>query len=99
MAIGPKRLAHGGTYVSIGPGFNVGTTTVIEAVKDVITGLVSIKHDYIKFPETEAQVVEMRETFEELSDLPNVAGEIDCTRSKPLLTAESTTSVDSSTMI
>ena len=60
----------------IGPGFNVGTTTVIE---DVVTGLVSIKHDYIKFPETEAQVVETRETFEELSDLPNVAGAINCT--------------------
>ena len=46
----------------------------------VVTGLVFIKHDYIKFPETEAQVVEMRETFEELSDLSNVAGAIDCTR-------------------
>ena len=79
LAIGLTRLAHGGTYVSIGPGFNVGTTTVIEAVEDVVTGLVSIKHDYIKFPETEAQVVETRETFEELSDLPNVAGAIDCT--------------------
>ena len=54
LAIGLTRLAHGGTYVSIGPGFNVGTTTVIEAVEDVVTGLVSIKHDYIKFPETEA---------------------------------------------
>ena len=45
----------------------------------VVTGLVFIKHDYIKFPETEAQVVERRETFEEFSDLPNVAGAIDCT--------------------
>ena len=80
LAIGLTCLAHGGTYVSIGPGFNVGTTTVIEAIKDVITGLVSIKHDYIKFSETEAQVVETRETFEELSDLPNVTGAIDCTR-------------------
>ena len=51
----------------------------MEAVEDVVTGLVSIKHDYIKFPETEAQLVETRETFKELSDLPNVAGAIDCT--------------------
>ena len=44
LAIGLTRLAHGGTYVTIGPGFNVGTMTVIEAVEDLVTGLVSIKH-------------------------------------------------------
>jgi len=74
-----SRLARGGTYVSIGPGFNVGTTTVIKAIEDIVTGLVSIKNDYVKFPETDAQVVETRETFEVPSHLPNVAGAIDWT--------------------
>ena len=77
MTIGLTLLANEGTYISIGPGFNIETTTVIETVKGIVTGLIK---DYIKFPETEVQVVEMRETFEQLSNLPNVASVIDCTR-------------------
>ena len=35
LAIGLHRLSHGNSYVSIGTTFNVGKSTVIEAVQDV----------------------------------------------------------------
>jgi len=43
LTIGLTLLANEGTYISIGPGFNIETTTVIEAVKGIVTGLISIK--------------------------------------------------------
>ena len=36
LAIGLYRLAHGNSYVSIAPVFNVGKSTIIEAVQDVV---------------------------------------------------------------
>ena len=36
LAIGLHRLGHGNSYVSIGPTFNIGKSTVIEAVQDVV---------------------------------------------------------------
>ena len=35
LAIGLHRLSHGNSYLSIGPTFNVGKNTVIEAVQYV----------------------------------------------------------------
>jgi len=45
-------LAHGNSYITIGPNFNVGKSTVIEAVQDVVEALCDLKNEYIKFPST-----------------------------------------------
>ena len=42
LALGLYRLGHGNSYVSIGPSFNVGKATVIEAVQDVVEALYEI---------------------------------------------------------
>ena len=77
LAMGLYRLAHGNSYSTIAPVFNVGKSTVIEAVQDVVNGLYEIRNDHIKFPETLAEVTTSIETFANLTDLPNVVGAID----------------------
>ena len=77
LALALYRLGHGNTYVTIGPVFNVGKATVIEAVQDVVEGLYEIRNDVIKFPETAAETAAAIETFTDHSDLPNIAGAID----------------------
>ena len=57
----------------------MGTTTVIEAIEDVVNALLAIKDQYMKFPVTRDQVIAARSTFEELSVLPNIVGAIDGT--------------------
>ena len=39
LAIGLYRLAHGNSYLTIGPAFNVGKSTVIEAEQDAVGAL------------------------------------------------------------
>ena len=70
-------MAHGNSYSSIGPAFNVGKSTVIETVQDVVNGLYELRNDHIKFPETLAQVNSSIATFANLTNLPNVVGAID----------------------
>ena len=60
LALGLYRLGHGNSYVTIGPSFNVGKATAIEAVQDVVEALYKIRNDYIKFSETEAETVVAR---------------------------------------
>ena len=80
LAIGLYRLAHGNSYVSIAPVFNVGKSTVIEAVQDVMNVLYDQRNQYIKFPTTIAETTECIETFQRTrSELPNVVGAIDGT--------------------
>ena len=79
LAIGLFRLAHGNSYISTSPAMNVGKSTVVEAVQDVVEGLYDLWNEYIKFPETGAETASTVETFEELSSLPNMAGAIDGT--------------------
>ena len=57
--------------------FNVGKSTAIEAVQDVVNGLYELRDEYIKFPETLAEVNASIGTFADLTDLPNVVGAID----------------------
>ena len=71
------RLAHGNSYESIGPVFNVGRSTVLEAVQDVVEALFNLRNDYIKFPFTEAETRRCIETFQNVSDLPKIVGAID----------------------
>ena len=75
LAIGLYRLAHGNSYLTIGPTFNVGKSTVIEAVQDVVGA--ELRDDHIKFPETLAELNASIQSFEELSALPNIVGAID----------------------
>ena len=70
-------MAHGNSYSTIGPVFNVGKSTVIEAVQDVVKGLYELRDEYIKFPETIAEVSSSIATFGDLTNLPNVVGAID----------------------
>ena len=71
------RLAHGNSYLTIGPAFNVGKSTVIEAVQDVVGALYELRDDHIKFPENLAEITTSIQSFEELSVLPNIVGAID----------------------
>ena len=82
LAIGPHRLGHGSPYVGIGPNFNVGRSTVLEAVEDVVDALLEIKDRYIIFPNTAAEIIQSRQTFALFFALPNVVGAIDGTRIK-----------------
>ena len=82
MALGLYPLAHGNSYDTIGPNFNVGKTTVIEAVQDVADALCGLKNQYIKFPSTNIDVLTTRQTFEGLTDLPNAVEAIDGTHIK-----------------
>ena len=77
LALGLYRLAHGNSYESIGPNFNVGRSTVLEVVQDVVEALFNLKNVYIKFPITEAETRVCIETFQDVSDLPNIVGAID----------------------
>ena len=52
---------------------------VIEAVQDVVESLFDLRNEYIEFPETEQETAALIRTFEEYSDLPNIAGAIDGT--------------------
>ena len=58
LAIGLYRLAHGNSYVSIAPVFNVRKSTVIEAVQDVVNILYDLRNRYIKFPTTIPEMTE-----------------------------------------
>ena len=60
---------------------NVGKSTVIEAVQDIVESLFDLRNEYIKFPETEQETAALIRTFEVYSDLPNIhiAGAIDGT--------------------
>ena len=84
LAIGLYRLSHGNSYVSIGPTFNVGKSTVIEAVQDVVNAPFDASDQFIKFPTTPAETAASIETFREntRSELVNVAGAIDETHTK-----------------
>ena len=77
LAIGLYRLAHGNSYLTIGPAFNVGKSTVMEAVQDVVGALYELLDDHIKFPKNLAEVTTLIQSFEELSVLPNIVGAID----------------------
>lgn len=84
LAIGLHRLGHGNSYMSIGPTFNIGKTTVIEAVQDVVNALFDVSDQFIKFPIRPAETAASIETFcdHTLSELVNVAGAIDRTHIK-----------------
>ena len=56
-------------------------STVIKAVQDVVKSLFDLRNEYIKFRETEQETAaRLIRTFEEYSDLPNIAGSINETR-------------------
>ena len=78
LVLGIYRLAHGNSYVSIGPVFNVGKSTVIEVVQDVVGALYELKDEYIHFPETVVETAASTQTFRDLSRLLNI-GAIDGT--------------------
>ena len=65
--------------MSIGPVFNFGKSTVIEAVQDVVGALYELKDEHIHFPETVAETADSTQTFRDLFRLPNIVGAIDGT--------------------
>ena len=77
LALGLYRLAHGNSYVSIGPVFTVERSTVLEAVQDVVEVLFNLWNDNIKFPITQAETQHCIEIFQDVSELPNIVGAID----------------------
>ena len=76
LALGLYCLAHGNSYSTIGANFGVAKSTVIEAVQDVTEALFDVRNEYIKSPVTEAETIASIETLSELSNLPNVAGQL-----------------------
>ncbi|XP_022797524.1 protein ALP1-like [Stylophora pistillata] len=79
LALRIYRLAQDNSYVSIGPVFNVGKSTVIEAVQDLVAALFELKDEYIHFLQTVAETTASIGTFEDLSRLPNIVEAIDGT--------------------
>ena len=73
------RLAYGNSYESIGLVMNIGRSTVLESVEDVVEALCDLKNEYIKFPETIAETQAAIDTFTTKSNLPNIVGAIDGT--------------------
>ena len=51
-------------------------------VQDVVEALCNLRNKYIKFPLTNREVLATRETFDDLTDLPNVVAAIDGTHDK-----------------
>ena len=51
-----------------------------EAVQDVVESLFDLRNEYIKFPKAEQETAALICTFEEYSDLPNIASTIVGTR-------------------
>ena len=76
LALGLYSLARRNSYESIGPNFNVGRSTVLEAIQDVVEALFNLRNVYIKFPITEVETWVCIETFQGVSDLPNIVGTI-----------------------
>ena len=68
--------------LSYGPTFYVGTTTVFEAVQDFFHALCEIEEENIKFPSTNQEILATRQTFQELTNIPNVVRAIDGTHVK-----------------
>ena len=56
LAIGLYGFSHGNSYVSIIIGFNVGKSTVIEAIQDILNALFYASDQLIKFPTTPAEI-------------------------------------------
>ena len=79
LALRIYKLTRGNSFVIIGPVFNVGKSTVIKAVQDVLAALFELKDEYIHFPETVAETTASIGTFKDLSRLPNIVGAIDGT--------------------
>ena len=79
VAIGLYRLAHGGSYENTGVAMNIGKTTAYEACWDVGNKLYELRREYIKFPITVVETAAEITTFQQYSDLPNIAGAIDGT--------------------
>lgn len=77
LALSLYCLAHRNSYESIGLVFNVGRSTVLDTVQDVVEALFYLRNDYIKFPSTEAETWRCIETFQNVSDLPNIVGATD----------------------
>ena len=77
LHLGLYRLAHKSSCESIGPNFNVGRSTVLETVQDIVEALFNLKNLYIKFPITKVKTRVCIETFQDVSDLPNIVGAID----------------------
>ena len=78
LAIGLHRLD------SIGPTFNVGKSTVIKAVQDVVNALLDASDQFIEFSTTPAGTAASTEHFRAhtRSELVHVAGAIDGTHIK-----------------
>ena len=70
-------MAHGNSSSSIRPAYNMGKSTVIEAVQDFFNVLHELRNKHKKFPETLAEVNSSIATFADLTNLPNIVGAID----------------------
>ena len=54
---------HSTEAYSIGPVFNVGKSTLIEAIQDVMAALFKLKDEYIHFPQTVVETTASIGTF------------------------------------
>jgi len=66
LAIGPYRLAHGGSFNNAGIAMNVGKATARETFTDVVNALYYFRNDFIKFPTNEAETRASIATFEKI---------------------------------
>ena len=75
--ISGEGLKVGFYGISIAPVMKLENSTVTEAVQDVVESLFDLRNEYIKFPKAEQETAALICTFEEYSDLLNIASTID----------------------
>lgn len=74
-----RFFACGSFYEVIADGLAVTKSTVGRVVHSVATALASLMNDYVKFPEHEEEISEIKREFFSIARMPNTIGVIDCT--------------------
>ena len=78
-----RYLATGTFHRVMADLVGVERTTAGKKIRNVITALVSLRHHFIRMPETAEAVNACKRQFHEIAGFPGVIGAIDCTHAAP----------------
>ena len=79
VAVSLHWLAHGGSYWSNGQKFGISSSIVGRITKDFIAALLSLKYNYIIWPNKSDDFFDLISSFKDKSPLPNIFGAIGTT--------------------
>uniref|UniRef100_A0A1Y1MXP7 Putative nuclease HARBI1 n=1 Tax=Photinus pyralis TaxID=7054 RepID=A0A1Y1MXP7_PHOPY len=77
-----RFYACGSFYITLGDFIGIHKTTAGRIIKRVTQALLTIRGNYIKFPENEEEKRRVQERFFHVAQFPGVIGAIDCTHVK-----------------